>query len=226
MSAPARGGRLRAYLEFIAAVLYFFVVRSFARNAAIAIHHDAWAPLVEQFLVVLLLVLGYAAFGSIFDKQVGSIAAQGLPLRPGWTREVAAGMAVGWGAVVVCVLAMVVIGGIAVVITTQSAAWPWLLVDAVYFAIAHARRRSRFSWIRVSALYRCCRIIWRGIWIRVVLRDRLCAAARGHQRQHRYFRGLQLSAHDCVSAHARALGKLGDELWLESFPGPDIRSHG
>ncbi len=135
MSAPARGGRLRAYLEFIAAVLYFFVVRSFARNAAIAIHHDAWAPLVEQFLVVLLLVVGYAAFGSIFDKQVGSIAAQGLPLRPGWTREVAAGMAVGWGAVVICVLAMAVIGGIAVVITTQSAAWPWLLVDALYFAM-------------------------------------------------------------------------------------------
>lgn len=82
MSAPPRGGRLRAYLEFIAAVLYFFVVRSFARNAAIAVHHDAWAPLVEQFLFVLFLILGYAAFGSLFDRQVGSIAAQGLPLVP------------------------------------------------------------------------------------------------------------------------------------------------
>jgi len=135
MSAPARDGRLRAYLEFIAAVLYFFVVRSFARNAAIAVHHDAWAPLVEQFLLVLFLILGYAAFGSLFDRQVGSIAAQGLPLRQGWTREVAAGMAVGWGAVVVCVFAMVVIGGIAVVISTQSSAWPWLIVDAAYFGL-------------------------------------------------------------------------------------------
>ena len=135
MSALARGGRMRAYLEFIAAVLYFFVVRSFARNAAIAIHHDVWAPLVEQFLVVVFLVLGYAGFGSLFDRQVGSIAAQGLPLRSGWTREVAMGMAVGWGAVVVCVLAMVVIGGIAVVITAQSSAWPWLLADAAYFAL-------------------------------------------------------------------------------------------
>jgi uncharacterized protein len=135
MSAPVRGGRLRAYLEFIAAVLYFFVVRSFARNAAITVHNDAWAPLVEQFLFVVFLVLGYAAFGSLFDRQVGSIAAQGLPLRPGWTREVGVGMAVGWGAVVVCVLAMFAIGGIAVVITTQSAAWTWLLVDAAYFAL-------------------------------------------------------------------------------------------
>ena len=135
MSAPQRGGRMRAYLEFIAAVLYFFVVRSFARNAAIGIHRDIWAPLVEQLLVVVLLIIGYSAFGSLFDRQVGSIAAQGLPLRSGWTREVATGMAVGWGAVVVCVLAMVLIGGIAVVITAQSSAWPWLLADAVYFAL-------------------------------------------------------------------------------------------
>jgi membrane protease YdiL (CAAX protease family) len=126
---------MRAYLEFIAAVLYFFVVRSFARNAAIGIHRDIWAPLVEQLLVVVLLIIGYSAFGSLFDRQVGSIAAQGLPLRSGWTREVATGMAVGWGAVVVCVLAMVLIGGIAVVITAQSSAWPWLLADAVYFAL-------------------------------------------------------------------------------------------
>ncbi|MGA9586166.1 MAG: CPBP family intramembrane glutamic endopeptidase [Terracidiphilus sp.] len=135
MSAPARGGRMRAYLEFIAAVLYFFVVRSFARNAAIAIRHDVWAPLVEQFLVVVFLVLGYAAFGSLFDRQVGSIAAQGLPLRPGWTREFATGMTIGWGAVVVCVFAMVMIGGIAVVITAQPSAWAWLLADAAYFAL-------------------------------------------------------------------------------------------
>ena len=135
MTAPARGGRMRAYLEFIAAVLYFFVVRSFARNAAIGIHRDTWAPLVEQFLVVVLLIIGYSAFGSLFDRQVGSIAAQGLPLRSGWTREVATGMAVGWGAVVVCVLAMVLIGGIAVVITAQASAWPWLLVDAAFFAL-------------------------------------------------------------------------------------------
>jgi hypothetical protein len=30
---------------------------------------------------------------------------------------------------------MAVVGGIAVVLTTQSAAWPWLLVDALYFGL-------------------------------------------------------------------------------------------
>jgi membrane protease YdiL (CAAX protease family) len=135
MSAPLRGGRMRAYLEFIAAVLYFFVVRSFARGLAVRVHHDAFEPLVEQFLLVALLILGYAAFGSLFDRQTRSIAAQGLPLRSGWTREIGVGMAIGWGAVIVCVLAMVVIGGIAVVVTTQTSAWPWLIADAAYFAL-------------------------------------------------------------------------------------------
>jgi uncharacterized protein len=135
MSAPARVGKIRAYLEFIAAVLYYFVVRSFAHNVAIGIQRDAWAPLVEQFLLASLLILGYAAFGSLLDRQARSMAAQGFPLRPGWTREAGVGIAVGWGAVVVCVLPMLLIGGIAVVISAQGSAWGWLLADALFFAL-------------------------------------------------------------------------------------------
>src|SRR5690348_14835274 len=135
MSVPARSGKMRAYLEFIAAILYFFVARSFARGMSARIHHDAWEPLVEQVLFATFLILGYAAFGSLFDRQTGSIAAQGLPLRAGWTREAGVGIAVGWGAVVICVLAMVAIGGIAVVVTPQASAWPWLIADGGYFAL-------------------------------------------------------------------------------------------
>jgi len=135
MSAPERRGKLRAYLEFIAAVLYYFVVRSFAHNVSIAIQRDAWQPLVEQLLFAALLILGYAAFGALFDRQPRSIAAQGLPLRRGWTGEIGIGAAIGWGAVVVCVLPMLLIGGIAVVITAQRPAWGWLVADAAYFAL-------------------------------------------------------------------------------------------
>ncbi|HXS77344.1 MAG TPA: type II CAAX endopeptidase family protein [Terracidiphilus sp.] len=135
MNAPRRGGKLRSYLEFIAAVLYYFVVRSFARNASIAIQRDAWQPLVEQFLIVVLLILGFAAFGSLFDRQPRSIAAQGLPLRTGWPHEIGIGAAIGWGAVVLCVLPMLVLGGIAVVVTPMGSAWGWLAGDALYFAL-------------------------------------------------------------------------------------------
>jgi membrane protease YdiL (CAAX protease family) len=135
MTTTARTGKIRAYLEFIAAVLYFFVVRSFAHNVAIGIQRDAWAPLVEQFLLASLLILGYAAFGSLFDRQARSIAAQGLPLRSGFTHEFGVGLALGWAAVVVCVLPMLLIGGIAIVITAQSSAWEWLVADLLYFAL-------------------------------------------------------------------------------------------
>lgn len=135
MSAPVRINKARAYFEFIAAVVYFFVVRSFARHVAVGIQTDIWAPLVEQFLLALLLLLGYSAFGSLFDRQAKSIAAQGFPLRAGWSREAAFGMAIGWGAVVLCVLPMVLIGGIAIVVSTQGSSWGWLIADAAYFAL-------------------------------------------------------------------------------------------
>lgn len=136
MSSLYGGGRFRAYLEFLAAVLYFFVVRSVVHTHARRLWTEAWAPLAEQALLALMLVLGYAAFGLLFDRQNNAIAAQGLPLRPGWPEEAGLGLAVGWMAVVLCVLPMVFIGGIAVVISAQPSAWAWLLADLAYFALA------------------------------------------------------------------------------------------
>ena len=134
MTASAGVKRTRAYLEFITAVLYFFLARAFARRLAVGIQSDAWAPLLEQFLLAVLLVLGYAAFGSLFDRQSRSIAAQGLPLRSGWPREIGLGLAIGWGAVAVCALFMVLVGGIAIVLSTQRSSFAWLLADAAYFS--------------------------------------------------------------------------------------------
>lgn len=134
MTAPPRVNKVRAYLEFIGALLYFFLARSFARHAALGIQSEAWTPLLEQFLLAVLLILGYAAFGSLFDRQPRSIAAQGLPLRPGWSREAALGIAIGWGAVVICALPMMLFGGIAVVLSIQGSSWGWLFADAAYFA--------------------------------------------------------------------------------------------
>ena len=68
-------------------------------------------------------------------SQLRSISAQGLPLRKGWTGEAGAGVAVGWAAALLCVLAMALVGGIAVVISTQRAAWGWFLADCAFFAL-------------------------------------------------------------------------------------------
>ena len=129
------GSRFRAYLQFVAAVCYFFLARSLARHGAQGLASPEWAPLVEQAMLVFLLLLGYAAFGSWMDRQSRPVSAQGLPRRAGWPGEVGLGLAVGWSIAVICVLPMVVAGGIAIVLDLQPSAWGWLLADAAFFAL-------------------------------------------------------------------------------------------
>jgi hypothetical protein len=133
--AESAGGRFRAYLQFIAAILYFFLARSLAHRGAQGLAGPAWAPLVEQAMLVFLLLLGYAAFGSWMDRQSAPVSAQGLPRRAGWAGEAGLGLAVGWSVALVCVLPMVLAGGIAIVLNLQPAAWGWLLADAAFFAL-------------------------------------------------------------------------------------------
>lgn len=133
---PIVGGRTRAYLEFIAAVVFYFVARTVARHGAEGLASDAWIPLVEQGMLLFLLVLGFAALGYVFDQQKQAVSEQGLPLREGWAGEAGLGVAVGWGATVVCVLALAVFGGIAVVLSTDRSSWGWLIADAAFFALA------------------------------------------------------------------------------------------
>jgi membrane protease YdiL (CAAX protease family) len=133
--APLRG-RTRAYLEFIAAVIYYFLARALARRSAFDLANDAWMSLAEQVILLLLLLLGFAAFGRVFDRQRHPISEQGFPFRPGWPTEAGLGMAIGWGAAIACVLPLTLFGGIAIVLTTQRSAWGWFFADAVFFAIA------------------------------------------------------------------------------------------
>ena len=136
MSTPeSGGGRFRAYLQFIAAVVYFFLARSLARHGAQELAGPEWAPLVDQAVLVFLLLLGYAVFGSWMDRQSRPVSAQGLPRRAGWPGEVGLGLAVGWAVALFCVLPMVVAGGIAIVLNLQPAAWGWLLADAAFFGL-------------------------------------------------------------------------------------------
>jgi len=137
MSSPPSGiNRFRAYLQFIAAVLYFFLARSFAWRAAQGLLSDAWHPLLEQAILAGLLILGYATMGLVFDRQAHPIREQGLCRRPGWPSEAALGLAFGWGLAVVCVLAMALAGGIAIVLVPGLAAWCWLVADVAFFALA------------------------------------------------------------------------------------------
>jgi len=128
-------GRFRAYVQFVAAVLYFFLARSLAHRGALGLASEPWAPLVEQTMLVFLLLVGYAGMGVVTDGQLQPLSEQGLPRRPGWWGEAGLGLAVGWGIAVACVLPLVVVGGIAIVLVLGPSAWGWLLADAAFFAL-------------------------------------------------------------------------------------------
>jgi hypothetical protein len=130
------GGRLRAYLQFLAAIVYFFCARSLAVHGASGFVGDAWFPLVDQAMLAFLLLVGFAAMGFWLDHQSQPISAQGFPRREAWRREFAMGAAIGWGIVLVCVVPMIVAGGIAISLFTQASAWGWLIADAAFFAVA------------------------------------------------------------------------------------------
>jgi uncharacterized protein len=137
MSSPQpAGGRFRAYIQFVAAVLFYFVARSMARHAAQGFASEQWAPLVEQAMLAFLLLFGYAVMGFWLDRQTNPIGAQGLPRRKGWPREAGVGLATGWTLAVVCVLPLTVIGGIAVELVLHAYSWAWLVADAAFFALA------------------------------------------------------------------------------------------
>jgi membrane protease YdiL (CAAX protease family) len=136
MSSPETGGgRIRAYLQFIAAVCYFFLARSLAHRGALGLASPQWAPLLEQAMLVFLLLVGYAAMGWWMDRQSSPVSAQGLPRRAGWPGEAGLGLSVGWSIAVICVLPLVVVGGIAIVLALQPSDWGWLLADAGFFAL-------------------------------------------------------------------------------------------
>jgi hypothetical protein len=59
-----------------------------------------------------------------------------LPRREAWLREAGLGLATGWGLALVCVLPLMVAGGIAITVFTQTSAWGWLVADAAFFALA------------------------------------------------------------------------------------------
>ena len=126
---------MRAYFQFIAAVLYFFLARALARHGAQGLVGEQWTPLVEQAMLAFLLVMGYAVLGFWLDRQENPIRAQGFPRRMGATGEAATGLAFGWSLAVICVVPMVVIGGIVIYFTMQPSAWGWLVADAAYFAV-------------------------------------------------------------------------------------------
>lgn len=127
--------RLRAYGQFLFALFYYFLARLLAGRGSTGLVSSEWKPLVEQAMLAFLLLLGFAGLGFTLNRQVQPVSAQGFPRRPGWTGEFGMGMAVGWAAALVCVLAMALFGGITIRLSLSLASWGWLAVNVLYFVL-------------------------------------------------------------------------------------------
>jgi hypothetical protein len=129
-----KDGRIRAYVQFLAALFYYFLARALARHGAAGLASDQWAPLAEQAMLAFLLLLGFAGMGFSLNRQASPVSAQGLPRRAGWPGEAGIGLALGWAVALFCVAATALDGGIAVSIHAGRSNWGWLPADAAYFS--------------------------------------------------------------------------------------------
>ena len=121
MSEPAyTGGRLRAYLEFLAAILYFFLARSLAspRRAG-----------TGRRCVVSAGRAGHAGLSAaarlrsdgFLVRPAGSTPSAHRVAAPVWLARARPDWAwqPGWAVALVCVLPMTVIGGIAISVSAR-----------------------------------------------------------------------------------------------------------
>ena len=124
--------RLRALGWFLVASAWFMFSDVIAARAASGLTFGSfYEPLYRIFLLFLLL-FGYSVMSRFTDRNMPAPKALGLDARPGWWREWALGSAIGWGAVVACVLPTALIGGLIVTIFTNS----HQVVTAVFDLIA------------------------------------------------------------------------------------------
>ena len=130
LPAPAR-----FFGRFLLSIAFFFLARAIAERGARGLVLEDWAPLAEQAMLAFLLLFGYAGFGFLLDGELHPIAKQGLPARSGWLGEAGLGLAFGWGIVVLCLIPIMLAGGLRLHFSLSAASFVWLMADTAYFAI-------------------------------------------------------------------------------------------
>jgi membrane protease YdiL (CAAX protease family) len=132
MSTPRR---VRALAWFFAAVLYYLLAQIVAASAARGLSSGEWYEFFNRGILLFLLISGFALMGFAGQRQRQPVRAMGLDPRPGWRREFGLGAALGWAAVVACVLPIALTG---LVITFYTSAHQFALVvlDLLILAVA------------------------------------------------------------------------------------------
>lgn len=128
--------RARAVSRLLLALVVFLLARAIAEHSAHGFADSAWEPMLEQTMLAFMLLLGFSFLGLTQDKQVHPVAEQGFLRREGWRRETAQGIALGWAMALVCLIPVVVFGGLVVRFHFTAGALGWLIADTLFFALA------------------------------------------------------------------------------------------
>lgn len=114
--------RLRSLRWFLLAGVYAVLSQQCAERLAPAIASGPAYLLVNRFLFLALLLVGFAVMGRLGQQQTPTGVVLGLPRRLRFGREWALGAALGWGGIVACVLPVALTGGLLVTMGQHGAA--------------------------------------------------------------------------------------------------------
>lgn len=128
--------RLRALGFFILAIVYFIFAQVLSGSAARGLTSGDGRELLSRTMLLFLLLAGYAGMGYAFQMQREPLKAMGLMRRPGWPREFGLGLALGWGAILACVLPIALFGGLVVTLWNTPRQYGLLLLNILVLAIA------------------------------------------------------------------------------------------
>ncbi|MBS1815767.1 MAG: CPBP family intramembrane metalloprotease [Acidobacteria bacterium] len=110
----------------------------------------AYGPLANSLLEIVLLLIGFSVFATVFDRGFAPLAYLGFPRRATTSREGLLGIAIGWGMVTAVVLPMVLVGALQPEFDFSLRAWNALIVQlltaaAISFAAEIAFRGYAFQ---------------------------------------------------------------------------------
>jgi membrane protease YdiL (CAAX protease family) len=128
--------RLWAIVFCIVAYLYSWLAEGIAGGVASGFSSGPWFELTYRSTLLVLLLAGYGAMGYVFQRQRTPLKSMGLVRRATAAREFGIGVAFGWGAMLVCVLPMAVIGGFTLTFWTGPRQFVLLVLDLAVLLVA------------------------------------------------------------------------------------------
>ncbi len=126
--------RFRALAWFFGAAAWFLFSDLIADRASQGLSLGDAQELLHRTFLLFLLILGYTLLSRLGQRRMAGATAMGLAKRPGRRGEFALGAALGWAAVVICVLPAALIGGLAVTAFTSPHQFYVAVLDLIALA--------------------------------------------------------------------------------------------